>query len=59
MQLVGIMNSTNSSVQHVALNTQKDFVVQDILCRGAISSETKKHQETSKDFKNCVKIANH
>lgn len=48
------MNSTNSSVQHVALSTQKDFFVQDILCRGAISSETKpqrnKHQENSKKF---------
>lgn len=63
VQLVGIMNSTNSSVQHVAWNTQKDFVVQDNLYRGAISFETKphrkQHRETSKNSKDCVKIATH
>lgn len=41
MLLAGIMSGANSSVQHVALNTQKDFVAQDTLCRAATSFKTK------------------
>lgn len=41
MLLAGIMSGANSSVQHVALNTQKDFVARDTLCRAATSFKTK------------------
>lgn len=60
------MSGANSSVQHVALNTQKDFVAQDTLCGAATSFKTKPCERkkrgvggTSKYSKECVKKANH
>lgn len=41
MLLGGITSGANSSVQHVAPNTQKDFVAQDTLSRAATSFKTK------------------